>query len=63
MLYPQNGDRIVAVDSVTSLHPVYIYIRYTPFRVGYSLPLRTNVTLFIQEAQLSPRNRAMRRVS
>ena len=23
MLYPQNGDRIVAVDSVTSLHPVY----------------------------------------
>jgi len=22
MLYPQNGDRIVAVDSVTSLHPV-----------------------------------------
>ena len=24
MLYPQNGDRIVAKDSVTSLHPVYI---------------------------------------
>jgi len=24
MLYPQNGDRIVAIDSVTSLHPVYI---------------------------------------
>jgi len=24
MLYPQNGDRIVATDSVTSLHPVYI---------------------------------------
>ena len=23
MLYPQNGDRIVAVDSVTSLHPAY----------------------------------------
>jgi len=23
MLYPQNGDRIVAIDSVTSLHPVY----------------------------------------
>jgi len=24
MLYPQNGDRIVAIDSVTSLHPMYI---------------------------------------
>jgi len=23
MLYPQNGDRIVAIDSVTSFHPVY----------------------------------------
>jgi len=22
MLYPQNGDRIVAIDSVTSLHPM-----------------------------------------
>jgi len=23
MLYPQNGDRIVAIDTVTSLYPVY----------------------------------------
>ena len=23
MLYPQNGDRIVAVDCVTSFHPIY----------------------------------------
>jgi len=23
MLYPQNGDRIVAIDSVTSLDPMY----------------------------------------
>jgi len=23
MLYPQNGDRTVAIDFVTSLHPVY----------------------------------------
>jgi len=23
MLYPQNGVRIVAIDSVTSLHPMY----------------------------------------
>ena len=25
MLYPQNGDRIVATDSVTSFHPVYCH--------------------------------------
>ena len=29
MLYPQNGDRIVTVDSVTSLHPIYLYARGT----------------------------------
>jgi len=23
MLYPQNGDRVLTVDSVQSLHPVY----------------------------------------
>jgi len=23
MLYPQNDDRIVAIDSVTSIHPMY----------------------------------------
>jgi len=28
MLYPQNGDRItVTIDSVTSLHPVYCFVR------------------------------------
>ena len=25
MLYPQNGDRIVAVDTVMSLHPMYTH--------------------------------------
>jgi len=29
MLYPQNGDRIVTVDSVTSLQPMYTYVRGT----------------------------------
>ena len=24
MLYPQNGDRIVTINSMTSLHPIYI---------------------------------------
>ena len=23
MFYPQNGDRVVTTDSVTSLHPMY----------------------------------------
>ena len=23
MLYPQNGDRVVTIDSVTSVHPIY----------------------------------------
>ena len=23
MLYPQNGDRIVAINDVTALHPIY----------------------------------------
>jgi len=28
MLYPQNGDRIEAIDCVTSLHPIYIILTY-----------------------------------
>ena len=27
VLYPQNGDRIVTIDSVTSLHPMYFLKR------------------------------------
>ena len=30
MLYPQNGDRIVAIDSVTSLHRTYAKLRKRP---------------------------------
>jgi len=33
MLYPQNGGRIVATDSVTLLHPVYS--RYTGTSFGW----------------------------
>ena len=29
MSYPQNGDRIVTIDSVTSIHPVHNGICYT----------------------------------
>ena len=25
-LYPQNGERIVTIDSVTSVHPVYFSV-------------------------------------
>jgi len=35
LLYPQHGDPIVTIDSVTSLHPVYCCTEYsTDFRVG-----------------------------
>ena len=31
MLYPQNGDRVVAIDSVTSLRPMYKHaVKTTP---------------------------------
>jgi len=36
MLYAQNGDRIVAVDSVTSLHPMYT-TRYRPLAITVML--------------------------
>jgi len=26
VLYPKNGDRIVTIDSVTPLHPMYMFI-------------------------------------
>ena len=28
LLYPQNGERIVTIDSVTSLHPIYCDVGY-----------------------------------
>jgi len=30
-LYPQNGERIVAIDSVTSIHPMYTRLRLLEF--------------------------------
>ena len=44
---PQNGDRIVATDSVTSLHLVY-----TTFTTGRPLPLN-NIPLFVTESNRS----------
>jgi len=38
MLCSQNGDRIVAIDYVTSLHPTCMYIG---LYVGYGLTLFT----------------------
>jgi len=41
MLYPQNGDRIVTIDSVTSLYPMYIarlfHQRHPPKSIDYRL--------------------------
>ena len=35
MLYPQNGDHIVAIDSVTSFHPVYWHCYHTVRNMVY----------------------------
>jgi len=45
VLYPQNDDRIVTMDAVTSLHPVYIYS--APIRVIFkrALELQYNYQL------------------
>jgi len=45
MLYPQNGDRIAAIDSVTSRHPMY-----TPFT--FTLPNNTRGRLTLKCAVL-----------
>ena len=43
VLYPQNGDRIITIESVTSLHPMLAYTvfdrRYARHILLWSLPL------------------------
>ena len=60
--YPQNGDCVVAIDSVTSLRPVYTAANSIFGKVGRLASEEVTLQL-IQEAQLSPRDRAMRRVN
>ena len=50
MLYPQNGDRIVTMDTVTLLHPMYILgvrnldcVEYRDSSCQYLLSHNTNV--------------------
>jgi len=38
MLYPQNGGCIVAVDTVTSLHPMYNFRHTFPYVKGKGSP-------------------------
>jgi len=42
VLYPQNGDRIVNIDYVTSLHPIYTHMRHQRHR---KLPLLTIINV------------------
>jgi len=44
-LYPQNDDRIVTADSVTSLHPMYIV-----FKIKTQLKRRLLQTIYSQSA-------------
>jgi len=48
MLYPQNGDRIVAIDSVTSLYPMYTNT------VSYSLFYFSALTLLVGRQEGHP---------
>jgi len=36
MLYPQNGDRMVTIDSVTSLYPMYTYYVHSQLQMCYN---------------------------
>jgi len=48
MLYPQNGDRIVTIDSVTSLHPVY-FVRLHLVSPPRSIAISMYVCLSVRE--------------
>jgi len=44
MLYPQNGERIVAIESVTSRHPMYIVSQITNIILDDITILQVNCT-------------------
>ena len=53
VLYPQNGDRIVTIDSVTSLHPICIhYSLFWEYRGVITLPMIKSCKELIWEAYL-----------
>jgi len=41
MLYPQNDDSFVTIDSVTSFHPVYSIVCVIPILHQYFVKART----------------------
>ena len=49
MLYPQNGDRIVAIDSVTQLHPVYTTVSNSPAKL-----LKKSRQHFVENSKHTP---------
>jgi len=42
-LYPQNGERIVTIDSVTSFHPMYRHVSFTRHFLIYADRINTNM--------------------
>jgi len=63
MLYPQNGDSVVTIDSVTSLHPMYIeltvykklrYRRGTMRRAVSVETVRNVAQVFVELHLISP---------
>jgi len=55
VLYPKNGDRIVTIDSVTPLHPMYMFIIPAKARdyvfAGVGLSVCLSVCLFVPQTK------------
>jgi len=60
MLYPQNGDRIVAIDTVTSLHPT-LHVLRTNRALTVLVSLQPISTKYSRDADA--RDRRTRRVT
>jgi len=52
-LYQQNDGRIVAIDTVTSLHPIRVV--YARLRVNMTLPTKPELACRIVDSRVEPR--------
>jgi len=56
MLYPQNGDRVVTIDSVTLLHPMYTSVRLCKTKLTTRCDDRQTVAKSPEFGTVSERN-------
>jgi len=57
MLYPQNGDRIVVMDSVTSFHPMFSGETAGMFLQEALLPQTDRATRYVSQHLVNRRNK------